>query len=334
MVTNSPAIMDLDTEIEQKQVDLESYREQSQEQLKNRQHTLEVQIQVLQNEVKAKQLEALDANKKLAVFEALKDSELRTQARYDQMEGNVQMLDADKGIGQQSVAVLEDATPAVPVPPEKLKHLVMAGLVGLVMGIGLMVFLDRLDDRPHSFTELEKLFDMPVLGQFPLMKTSKRKELTPILKLDDDRYPLVEASHNLRSALLYGNSFEQRPKSIVITSARPHDGKSMVSANMAITLAQTGARVLLIDADIRRGVLHEHFGAGISPGLSSVLAGECAWPAAVVKTSIPNLFLLPCGASRPNPGALFARANSFQKYQDTTITACLTRPRCWWRTTF
>jgi capsular exopolysaccharide synthesis family protein len=311
LATNAPVKAELNAEIARKEFELESYRQQSVEQLQNRRHVLEVQVQVLEDEVKAKEKEAMDASTKLAAFNALQESQARLQARHDQMEGNLQTLDIDKGIGQQSVTILEDATAAAPLPPEKMKHLIMAELVGLSIGLALMMFLSRLDDRPTSFTELERLFDLPVLGQFPLIKKMNKTAGPPILELDDDRYRLIEASHSLRSALLYGASLEKQPKSIVVTSARPNDGKSVVSANFAITLAQTGARVLLIDADMRRGGLHTHFGIPIQPGLAEVLAGECAWRAAVAETGIPNLALLPCGAPPRNPGNLFAKAGKF-----------------------
>jgi len=80
-----------------------------------------------------------------------------------------------------------------------------------------------------------------------------------------------------------------------------------VAANFAITLAQSGSRVLLVDADLRRGILHKHFEVSIDPGLAEVLAQKCEWSRAVVPTSIPNLFLLPSGACPRHPGSLFAR---------------------------
>jgi capsular exopolysaccharide synthesis family protein len=307
----APEWVDVNQQIAHQEQLLEIYKEESREQLKNRQHILEAQIQNLEGLVKEWELNALDASKKLSAFDALKENEKRVQSRYDQMQANLQRLEVDKGIGQESVTLLEPATPALPVLPETIKHLIMAGLTGLVLGIGILVLIDRLDDRAWSCTELEQLFDMPVLGQFPLMKAKNKKLGPPILQLEDDRYPMIEAYRSLRSALLYGDSVKDRPKSIMITSARPNDGKSMVSANFAVTLAQAGAHVLLIDADLRRGVLHKHFSVAESPGLAEVLAGQSEWSTAVVHTPIPNLDILPCGTSPRQPGNLFATAGKF-----------------------
>jgi capsular exopolysaccharide synthesis family protein len=84
----------------------------------------------------------------------------------------------------------------------------------------------------------------------------------------------------------------------------------MVCASLAITLAQTGARVLLVDADLRRGVMHKHFSVAASPGLAEVLAEKCAWTKAVVHTSVPNLDLLPCGTPPRRPASLFVTQTS------------------------
>jgi polysaccharide biosynthesis transport protein len=312
---NTYKMVDLNEQIIQQEKLMEVYKEQSEEQLKNRQHTLEVQIQYLVEQVKEWEPNALDVSKKLSDYEALKENHQRKQIMYDQMQANLQTLDVNKGIGQESVTILEPAATAVPVPPETRKHLIMAGLIGLVLGIGILVFINQLDDRPSSFTELERIFDLPVLGQIPLVKAKDRKSGVTVLQLDDDRYALIEAYRSLRSAFLYKDSLKgqpkDRPKSIVIASASPNDGKSMTSANFAITLAQAGARVLLIDADLRRGVLHKHFSMPASPGLSEVLAGKCDWFVAVVHTPIPNLDIIPCGISPRHSHNLFATAGKF-----------------------
>ena len=283
-------------------------QEQNQTKMKDAQLILEQKIHNLEGQVTEWEQKALDASKKLSVFDALKEDEKRLQSRYDQIQNDLHTLDMDKGLSQESVTILDAATPAVAVPPDKVKHTIMAGLIALFLGMGIVVFIDRLDDRPNCFTELMELFDMPVLGQFPLLKPKSRRIGVPILQVDDDRYPLIEANRSLRSALLYQDPLKDQPKSIVITSASPNEGKSMVSANLAVTLAQTGARVLLIDADVRRGVLHKHFSVAASPGLAEVLAGQCAWSAAVVQTPIPNLYVLPCGCAPRHSVNLFATA--------------------------
>jgi capsular exopolysaccharide synthesis family protein len=307
-----PDMIAINDEINSQEKLLQIFQGQSQEQLKNRQHTLDLEIKDLQNQITEWQSRALDASKKLSEFEVLKENRQRLQTMYDQLLATLQTLGVDKGAGQEGVTILESATPAVRLPDKALNHLIMAGLVGLFAGVCLLLFLNRLDDRPATFIELAELFDKPVLGQFPLVKSPNKKGGVPILQLNDDRHTLVEAYHSLRSALVFKHSPEDHPRSLVITSACPNDGKSMISSNLAITLAHSGSRVLLIDADLRRGVLHKSFSVPAQPGLADVLARQCEWSQAIAPTSIPNLFLMPCGVAPQHPGSLFAnRARKF-----------------------
>ena len=160
---NSHDMVDLNKQVAQLEMKLEIDKQQSQEQLGNRQFTLEKQIASLTNQIADWEQKALDVSKKLSDFEALKENHQRLQTMYDQMQANLQTLDVNKGIGQESVSILEPASPAVPVPPETQKHLLMAGLIGAVLGFGVLLFLSLLNDRPSSFSELEQLFDLPVL---------------------------------------------------------------------------------------------------------------------------------------------------------------------------
>ncbi len=303
----SPQLVKADADIANQEKLLQMYKEDSEEQLRNQQHTLEVEITNLQNQIAVWQPRALEASKKLADFEVLKENSSRLQAMYDQLQGALQTLEVDKETDQESVSILEHATPPRNIPLETLKRMSMAGLIGLVAGLCILMLLDKLDDSPVSVFELEAQFDHPVLAQFPLVKPIDKKAGVPILQMEDDRWMLVEAYQNLRSAVMYKDSVANHPRRIVITSARAGAGKSNVAANFAVTLAQSGARVLLVDADLRRGILHKHFGVAAEPGLAEVLNQQCQWSKAVVPTSIPNLFLLPAGACPRHPGSLFAR---------------------------
>jgi polysaccharide biosynthesis transport protein len=125
------------------------------------------------------------------------------------------------------------------------------------------------------------------------------------LSVDDERHAFLEAYRNLRSSLLYMATQGKRPRVILVTSAIPGDGKSMTTANLAITMALGGSRVLLIDADMRKGLLHRRLGLEATPGLSEVLTATTHWKEAVRNTQIPNLTLLPRGNPSRNPGEMF-----------------------------
>jgi capsular exopolysaccharide synthesis family protein len=298
-----PKIIAMNEEIARQENLLDIFRQQSQEQLKNRQHTLEVQMQNLEEQIHEWELKAVDTSKKLADYGALKDNNARLQAMYDQLLASLHTLDVNKGVGQESVTILMPATSAMLVRHELSRQYGKAGLLGLVAGICVLLLLNRLDDRPSSLSEMEQLFEEPVLGQIPLMKVDGKNPGMLLLDPEDDRHMLVEAYRNLRSSIVYMGDPQHHPKSIVITSAIPSDGKSTTAANLAIVLARAGARVLLVDADLRRGVLHKHFSVAAQPGLAEVLTGQSPWASAVVPTAVPNLYLLPSGVLPRSQGS-------------------------------
>jgi capsular exopolysaccharide synthesis family protein len=303
-----PDIVALDDEIANQEKLLEVFKGQSQEQLQNLRHSLELEINDLGNQIAEWNGKAMDTSKKLADYAVLKENERRLQNLYDQLQATLQTLETEKGIiSQESVSIFEPATAATSAPPATTKHLSMAGLIGLMLGVGILLFLNRLDDRIDSFIELEQQFDQTVVGQIPLEKPKSKTATVSVLQAEDDRHALLEAYRNLRSALVFTDSPPNHPRIIAVTSAIPKDGKSMTAANLAITLAQVGARVLLVDGDLRCGGLHKQFSVAASPGLADVLADQCVWSQAVVPTQITNLYLLPCGNPPRHPGSLFAR---------------------------
>jgi capsular exopolysaccharide synthesis family protein len=143
-----------------------------------------------------------------------------------------------------------------------------------------------------SLTEFQHHFSESVLGQIPKEKTEGRFGL---LQPDDARDVFAESYRNIRSSLFFMPYKGSRPKTILITSSVPNEGKSTIASNLAITMALSGTRTLLIDGDFRRGALREPFGISSRAGFAEVLKEEVNWRDVVVPTSYPNLFLLPRG---------------------------------------
>jgi capsular exopolysaccharide synthesis family protein len=177
--------------------------------------------------------------------------------------------------------------------------------VVLGLAVALLFLLDRLDDRLNSFTELQDSFDEDVLGQVPREASGGSRRQPSLIEPEDTRHAFVEAYRNLRSSLLYMAETGDRPRTILVTSSVPNDGKSITAANLAITLASAGSRVLLVDADLRKGALHERFGVPAEPGLAEVLSKGAAWETIVQATKFSNLFILPAGAFTANSSELF-----------------------------
>ena len=144
-----------------------------------------------------------------------------------------------------------------------------------------------------------------MLFRSPREKFRGPKREVALIGPADERHSFVEAYRNLRSSLLYMAETGARPKIIIVTSSVPNEGKSMTSSNLSITLANTGSRVLLVDADARKGALHTRFEVPAIPGLTEVLQHGFNWEEAVQATKFPNLSLLPQGTFAPNASELF-----------------------------
>jgi capsular exopolysaccharide synthesis family protein len=300
-----PQMVALNQQIEKLSQVLEIYKQQSVEQLDAKKSALALQITNLEAQTRLRGKENLDLSRKAAQYERLKAKAARVQSLYDQLLATLQTLDVNKEISPESVTIYQPASDAFPDKTQFKKGLLLAALLGMGLGVVILLLLDRVDDRMNSFTELEELFDEDVLGQIPREKKPSKSGIIPALQPDDQRHPFVEAYRNLRSSLLYMANAEPRPRVLLVTSSVPGDGKSMTSTNLAITMAMGGSRVLLVDADLRKGSLHSRFGLQNDTGFSEVFLQNTNWRQAIKETSFPNLHLLPRGATTQRSSEFF-----------------------------
>ena len=187
-------------------------------------------------------------------------------------------------------------------------------LLGLILGAGLFIGYDFVRHRARSEKDLENIIKIPVLSTIPLIDTEKEipedfdsgRRMDPkLITIDFVPSPASEAFRKLRTRLVLDETKDQA-LSLIFTSLMPNEGKSLVVSNLAITFAQLKKPTLLIDGDIRRGVLHNSFAINKSPGLSDLLALPHDLTVETVsnsihKTTIPNLHLMPSGKEIPNP---------------------------------
>src|SRR5690606_4586684 len=191
------------------------------------------------------------------------------------------------------------------------RNLALAGMLGLFGGIGLCFLVDYLDRSIKTKEDVERLLGLSVLGFVPPVEDEHDDGLPlETSPLRDPRSPLAEAFRQVRTGVSVGvpSSGPGAMRALVVTSTLPGDGKTTVSVNLAIALAQLGKRVLLVDADLRKGRLHPIFGIANERGLADLLAGEQPLSAlgelAVAAPEVENLSVLPRGPSPPNPADL------------------------------
>jgi tyrosine-protein kinase Etk/Wzc len=214
------------------------------------------------------------------------------------------------------------ARPTKPVSPRPVLNLALAGLLGLLVSGGIAVGRELFDTKVHNREELQQATGgLPVLGVIPRFEadlTRRIKARTPGRRAGDKNTALVaretpeatvlEAYRALRTSLAFAG-VGATPKVILVTSPTPDDGKSTSTANLAASLAQQRQRVLVIDADMRRGSLHRTLGGSRTPGLSEILSGQVEVLDAVQSLAFNDLGridLISTGVIPPNPAELLA----------------------------
>jgi capsular exopolysaccharide synthesis family protein len=302
--TNHPKMIAMNEEIVRREQLLKIFRLQSAEQLESKKASLALEIQNLEKDVKRWDAKTLEIQAKVAEYQRLKGNSQRIQALYDRLLATMQTLDVNKEISPESVTILDQASQAFRDQSGVWKQVAVGSLVGVGLSVLLLLLINRLDDRMISIAELKELFDEEVLGRIPRVTSRGSKREVALIGPEDERHNFVEAYRNLRSSLLYMAEPGAGPKILLVTSSVPNEGKSLTSANLSITMASTGSRVLLVDADLRKGALHTRFGVAPRPGLTEVLGQGLNLEEAVQATKFPNLSLLPRGTFAPNAGEL------------------------------
>jgi len=288
-----PSVVEVDERIESARRLLANFSEEILKELRGQMSDLERRVRGLDQQIAAKEKEALELGAKLAEHERLEEEYKSAKLAHDQMFEMVVKFQQMQNIQTDYVAVQEPASDALKEELEPLKPLLGGMLAGLMGGMIILLIFDRLDDRMNSFSEFQGLFPSEsVLGQIP---EQKQRGDVALLQSNDTRHLYAEAFRNVRSSILFKNWQGTPPKTILVTSAVPNEGKTTVTSNLAVTMALGGARVLLADCDLRRGGVSELFKLPNTPGLSEVLRGLIPWRDAVQDTGIPNLKLLARG---------------------------------------
>lgn len=199
------------------------------------------------------------------------------------------------------VVVEQRATiPEEPVVPKPLRNVAIGVLLGLLLGIGLAIIRDLLDNTVKDREVLERIAATGVVGVVPF---DKSRRLSAAVSFENDNSPVSESFRKLRTNLQF-LSVDNPPKIIVVTSSVPNEGKSTTAINIALALAEADHSVLLVDGDMRRPSLAKYLDLVGSVGFSNVLSGRAPLDEVLQETKFPNLTVLTAGPVPPNPSEL------------------------------
>ncbi len=222
------------------------------------------------------------------------------RSQYDALLQRYREVSIASGIGTSQVSIVDRGiVPERPSEPSIPRNLALGALLALMAGVGLALLRNFLDDTIKTPDDIKGKLRLPVIGVVPKLKL----DTNLLSELSDPRSPLTEsmmsAALNLRFATPAGT-----PRSILVTGAKPSEGKTSTVTALAMIYASEGKSVLIIDGDMRRPSFS--FERGSSVGLSGLLAGSGSLEESVIHSETPNLFLLPVGVLPPNPAELLA----------------------------
>jgi succinoglycan biosynthesis transport protein ExoP len=219
----------------------------------------------------------------------------------DAVQNTLEKPDGVEAPSPVQVTVLQQAAvPLAPSSPNIPLYIALGALLGLALGVAVAVLRTVLDTRIHTLHDLEHLTDKPMLGGIAFDPDAPKR---PLIVHADPRSPRAESFRTLRTNLQFLD-VEEGPRSFVVTSAGPGEGKSTTTANLAIALSEMGVRVALIDGDLRLPRVADYMDLEGGVGLTDVLIGRVQLADALQKWGQNQLFVLPSGPVPPNPSEL------------------------------
>ncbi len=243
----------------------------------------------------------------------------------DELQDELQRAKMAEAVEAGEVEIVDLAkVPGGPIPSGAPRKVALGIVVGLLIGIGLAVVIDGLNTSIKRRTDIERMLQVPGLAVIPRLakgrsadrkgqralprrtgngKGSAANGMEDLVTVTDVRSASAEAFRTLRTNLIFSQSV-QALRTIVVTSASPGEGKTTTAANLAVSFAHYGMRVLVVDCDLRRGRLHKVFGIAREPGITELVLGHEEYEAVTRETSVTGLYLIPSGNLPPNPSEL------------------------------
>lgn len=251
--------------------------------------------------------ESLDLNQKAIEYGVLQREVESARQMYQLLINRFKETSLTESMKTGNIRILDRAEVSKsPVKPRKRRNILMAVLFGLAAGLGLAFFLEYLDNTIKDPEDIKRYLNIPYLGPVPVIAPNddQDEDVPPeMVVLNSPKSTASEAYRGIRTGILF-SSAESEPQVIMVTSAGPQEGKTITSSNLAITMAQSGNKVVLLDCDMRRPRVNKLFGISRNRGMTNLLVEKTDLKLTVFNTSIPNLHVIPSGPIPPNPSEI------------------------------
>lgn len=314
-----PKVAELSNQLKEVKTEIAAQEKLVQDKLRNEYLGAIQREELLNTAFEQQKQEANKLNESAIEYSVLKRDADSNRQLYDNLLQKLKEAGVSAGLRSSEIRVVDIArTPSGPISPDVPRNLTLGFLLGLAGGIGLAFLVDALDRTVRTIDEIAAISMLPALGTIPLQMSlngsigKRLKEVSnngtgrALVTLIRPKSEAAEAYRALRTSILLSSSGDP-PKVILVTSALPQEGKTTISANSAIVLAQRGSRVLLVDADLRRPGVGKLFGFRPKGGLSTLISGVDKFDDLVMPhPEIPNLWILPSGPIPPQPAELLS----------------------------
>jgi polysaccharide biosynthesis transport protein len=255
-------------------------------------HDYEEALAIEQNLVEAlngQKRDVLALNRKSIEYGALQRQATSDRQIYEQLLAQTQARGVTGNTPTTKIRIVEPAErPAAPIGPQNLRDLALVFAAGFVLCLGAPLLVETFDRRLKTPADVEQSLQLRCIAIVPTIAGKRNNTAVSAFN---------EAFRRIRTAVAFSRR-QQGAVSLLVTSSSPQEGKSLITASVAMALARANQRVLLVDADLRRPVQHKRFKIKAAPGLSDLLSRSLEdIDAAVSQTEIPNLFVLPCGST-------------------------------------
>jgi non-specific protein-tyrosine kinase len=251
------------------------------------------------DQARADYAEALAASPQNVAAVAIASQLLEVRERtYTSLLTQYEAARLEEAVRSNAISVIEEATaPNNPAKPRHPINIALGIAVGLAVGVALAFLLDNLDTTLYTSEQIESATQMSTVGQVPAAKNP----LT-IAQVSSGHYPQLESFRRLRTNILAAGN--ERSQVVLLTSAKRGEGKSTVSANLAVTIAQSGRNVIIVDCDLRLPTIHKLFDQSNKRGLTDILKGDMAVEEVIQQSGFPRLQIIASGPLPPNPTEL------------------------------